>query len=218
MPTDAENGDSSAEQPLLSYGTNRHDAPRAAPEYEHLLPAFRQFVDGVQHAAYVFENEDDVEGCKIALHAVMRLLGQRHLPFWTVFSEMHGAFNDLGRGVDPELFSRTREPRPRSRSSRRRHAQLLAAVCLGWRMERGESLEQAARTVARHVAKWSEFSASTVTHETIRNWRDAVLKDERGDNYHRVLAEMGKDPDAAKRIEDLLRSGPPASPHPRNGP
>jgi hypothetical protein len=214
MP-DSEEGGDAPELSLKSYGTRRSDAPQGAPEFEHLLAAFRRFVEDMRAAEFVFENEDDVEGCMIALHAAIRLLAVRHLPTWRVLAEIHEAFKDLRRGVDPELFSRSAEQRPRSRSGRRKHAQLLAAVCLGWLMDKGDPLDQAARAVARRVNKWAEFSGTDVSHETIRHWRDAALSDQR-EQYDRILSELKKDPQARKRIEELLGSGPPASAHPRN--
>jgi len=84
MSTEGKTGEGSTHLSLISYGTPRPDAPVGAPDFEQLLPAFRTFVDSMRVAAHVFENDDDVEGCKMALHAVARLLGRRHLPFFLV--------------------------------------------------------------------------------------------------------------------------------------
>jgi hypothetical protein len=194
--------------------------PEGAPEFQELKPAYDDFVESMRVASWIFETEDAVEGCTIALHAAIRFLGVRHLPYWTVFAGIQGAFRDLERGVDPELFSRSKEVRRRPRSSVARHAQLVAAACMGGLMDEGDSLETAARRVARAAKGWNQFAGMSITHHTIRNWRDAVLneEDERHLHYLRMIESLKKNIRPRDAIETILKNGPPGSPAPRKSP
>jgi hypothetical protein len=130
------------------------------------------------------------------------------------FLAIKTAFEDLSKGITPELFSVHSSVKERSRSSQRKQIQLMAAVSMEVLMELGSSRQEAARLVAKKVAKWPQLVANKITPITVRNWRD-TYRSERGPLHHQFLRLTehilgGTDP--RTEIEWLLSEGPPGVP------
>jgi hypothetical protein len=53
---------------------------RGAPEFQFLLPAYRDLIENVRkaEAVFTFGGDGGREGCKMACQAVIRFLGVRH--------------------------------------------------------------------------------------------------------------------------------------------
>ncbi len=211
----------SSERPqdqILNISSAKRPGPGGAPEYEHLLPAKRKLLENLWLAQKAFNDEPDggVEGCKLACKAIVRFIGVRHenpelaIPFMQICS----AFEDIQRGVDPDLFSRSKEPRPRSRSSQRKHAQLIAASCMEVLMRKGESKDFAARKVARSVVDWPFMKSEKLTEITIINWRDQIRNqsDRRNSQFNLICDHILKQSAPVGFVEQILKDGPIGSP------
>ena len=71
--------------------------------------------------------------------------------------------------------------------------------------------DTAAARIARHVNRWSGMGAQQVTGGTIIAWRNhqrGLSKSERKP-FDAVVARILTDPNPAKTVDQLLRSGPP---------
>lgn len=141
--------------------------PPGAPPFKAHRAAYREFMEGLWYAQEVFKNEGDggIEGPRLACRAVARFVGARHVspelaaPFLNILR----AFDDLEGGGSPELFSKDVSARRRSRSSARKHSQLVAAALMQGLMDLNETYENAAAIVARAAATWSVFGDQDVT-------------------------------------------------------
>ena len=124
------------------------DAPAGAPPLKGRIAAERELMESLWYASEAFREEGDggLEGCKIACRAVARFIAVRHrnpelaAPLLT----LHSALEDVERGVTPELFSTNPAVRRRSRSSQRKHLQMLASLALDVLMHLRNSQDQAA--------------------------------------------------------------------------
>lgn len=150
--------------------------PAGAPPFMPHRAAYVELMSSLYYASALFRDEGDggFEGAKTACRAVARFVAVRHenpelaAPFLAIFK----AFEDLERGVQPELFSNA-PPSERSRSSLRKHLQLIASVAMDILMMLGDPAPLAASHVARATASWSQLRAQQVTAETVTNWREA---------------------------------------------
>jgi hypothetical protein len=153
--------------------------PAGAPAFKSRPAAERELLHSLWYAAEVFLKEGDggIEGCKIACQAVARLIAVRHQnpELAAPFLALRVALQDVERGVRPDLFSTDPALRKRSRSSQRKHLQMLASVALDVLMFLGDTHERAAARVARGVSEWPGFEPAAVTPVTIKNWRNQML-------------------------------------------
>jgi hypothetical protein len=189
-------------------------APAGAPPFKGHRAAYRELLESLWYASHTFENESDggLEGAKLACRAVARFIGVRHedprlaAPFLNIMQ----SFNDLERGLDPPLFSKSVRLRERERSSQRKHLQMLAAVAMEVLMELGTRSQDAARQVAAAVQKWPAFSAQTITWTTVRNWRDQVRSqtDRRNPQFQQLPDHILGQPDPRAEVRKLLRHPP----------
>jgi hypothetical protein len=190
------------------------DPPAGAPPWKSRTAAYRELMESLWYASKTFRDEGDggIEGAKIACKAVARLIGVRHEnpELAAPFLALRAALEDVERGVQPELFSHDPSLKKRSRSSQRKHLQMLASVALDVLMFLGESQDQAANRVSRAVLAWPGFAPGTVTAVTIRHWRDQILSqrpDERTqfDKLRRFILSR---PDPRHEVEKLLKEQP----------
>src|SRR3954467_15107503 len=125
------------------------------PPFKPKNAAYDELMKGLWMAAENFRNEGDggIEGAKLACRAVARFIAVRHVDpeLAAPFLALHAAFEDLERGIQPELFSTDVSQKRRSRSSQRQYLQLLASVLLDVLIHLGDRKDQAASKVARHV-------------------------------------------------------------------
>jgi hypothetical protein len=175
-------------------------------------------MEGLWFAHKLFKEKGDggISGCRTACQAITRFIAVRHEnpELATTFIRMHDGFGSLLRGVIPELFRLEQETSERSRGDLRKYQQLWAAVCMEFYMRQGESLVDAAKRVARAVAKWAYFKGDRVTYTTIRSWRDQVKSpsDPRCANFLKIIEDVEKRSDAKSYILSVLRNGSPAEP------
>jgi hypothetical protein len=180
--------------------------------------AYRELMESLWYAAKVFKEKGDGghEGAKLAGHAVIRLLGVRHEnpELAAPFLALHAAISDLQQGLDPELFSRSKEGRKRSRSRQRKHAQLFAAACMEALMRLGDSQESAARRVSRYAPEWPSLKGADVDHTTIRNWRDKAHSSAGSqlEQFELICSDLVTRHDPRRYIDYWLRAGPPGVP------
>jgi hypothetical protein len=129
------------------------DIPPGAPPFKGRIAAERELMEALWYASKTFREEGDggLEGCKIACRAVARFVAVRHHnpELAAPLIALRAALQDVERGVTPELFSTDPVLRKRSRSSQRKHLQMLASVALEVLMLLGDAQEQAAAEVAR---------------------------------------------------------------------
>ncbi len=126
--------------------------------------AFRELQKNLWDAQNAFHEIEDAgrSGAKHACLAVarfLRVLDQNPLmaaPFFTI----RGALDDLDKGVTAELLNRDASDSVRSRSSQKKHLQIMASACLEFLVDKGEPLDQASARVARLVNKWPGIPGS----------------------------------------------------------
>jgi hypothetical protein len=194
------------------------EPPGGAPAFQSHRSAYRELMTGLWYAQELFKSEGDggLEGAKAACRAVARFVAVRGEnpelagPFLALF----GAFQDLEKGIEPELFSRGAPPKERSRSSQRKHVQLFAAAIMEILVRLGETLEDAARLVAAAVDKWPELARQTVTEATITAWRDRCrsVGDPRHQQFLQIRDHILGLPNPRAEVDRALGQGPPGSP------
>jgi hypothetical protein len=164
------------------------DPPAGAPPFQELESAYNELLAGLWYASEPFVNEGDggLEGCKIACQAVARFVAVRHQnpELAAPLLALRAGLQDVERGVTPELFSTEPTLRKRSRSSQRKHLQMLASVALDVLMLLGDAQELAAAKVARAAGKWPGFEPSAVTPVTVKNWRNQILAQSPAERAH----------------------------------
>jgi hypothetical protein len=187
----------------------------------------KEFAETLRQAAFVFENEENgrFQGSILACRAVARFIHQRGggAELAAPFLQIATAFEDLGRGGKPRLFSKKSvAPKERERSPERKHIHMLAAAALEVLVQLSshtsspltEDMQKktdAANKVARHVNKWPGMGAQQVTGRTVIGWRNEqrrLTKDARKP-FERVVERILAEPAPRKTVEWLLRSGPP---------
>jgi hypothetical protein len=129
--------------------------PAGAPQFKSRASAERELLRSLWYAAEVFLEEGDggIEGCKIACQAVARFIGVRHQnpELAAPFLALRAALEDVERGVRPDLFSMDPGLRKRSRSSQRKHLQMLASVALDVLMLLGDPGASCTESRASHT-------------------------------------------------------------------
>jgi hypothetical protein len=216
--SDKEQGSTDPAGDLASPEERGHAGPPGAPAYQELSQAYDQLIASLWRAYETYRNEGDggLKGCMLACQSVKHFIGVGHLaPEIAVpFLQVEKAFDDVMNGRSPELFSKERDDRPRSRSGYRKHEQLWAAVCLEMLHRWGDRLEPAAAKVARHVANWSYMKGDTINVVTIINWRKDMrrLSDPRHHQYLIICSDVDQRQDSRQLIQEVLRAGPPDMP------
>ena len=193
------------------------EPPPGAPPFKGRISAYREFIDTLRYASERFKNEGDGGhgGAKLACAAVIRFLGVRYEnpELAAPFLALREAITDLQEGVHPELLSRSKDERKRSRSRQRKHAQMFASACMEALMQLGDDQEAAARRVARYSAKWPSFKGAEVDHTTVRNWRDKI-RASRGPllrQFDLICSDFVTHSDR-RYVDNWLRKGPPGVP------
>jgi hypothetical protein len=187
----------------------------------------KEFAETLRQAAFVFENEENgrFQGSILACRAVVRFIYQRGggAELASPFLQIATAFEDLGHGGKPRLFSKKSvAPKERERSPERKHIHMLAAAALEvlvqlssntsslW-AENSQKRTSAANKVARYVNKWPSMGTQRVTGRTVIGWRNQqrrLSKDARKP-FDRVVEMILAEAAPQKTVEQLLRSGPP---------
>jgi hypothetical protein len=158
-----------------------------------------------------------IRGCVAACGEVIRFLQarQENPELGAPFIDIVRAFQTLQRRVIPELVSLDQNrPRSRSRSSRRKHQQLWAAVCVEILMKHESSRDAAEAKVARHVAKWHGMQADQISPTTIRNWRSMHTASGSATRKHFLLLcrDVEARPDPVGFVLEVLKTGAPGIP------
>ena len=193
--------------------------PGGAPPFQPARAAYREFLQNLWYAQELFQLKGDagLEGAKLACQAVARFIAVRHenpelaAPILALFK----ALEDVEKGIEPELFSLDlSKKRERSRSSLRKHVQLLAAVAMEVLKDIGVPLDQAADLVAEKVAKWPQFRGVEITATTIRNWREACRRkgDPRNPQFLKLKHHLLEQSDPRAAVDRFLIGGPPGLP------
>jgi hypothetical protein len=180
----------------------------------------REFAETLRQAAYVFENEKNGRflGSILACRAVARFIYLRNggAELAGPFLQIAEAFAELERGGKPRLFAKKTIPeKERERSPERKHIQLLAAAALEVLIKlepRGQSNRNAvAAKIARHVNRWPGMGAQEVTGLTVIAWRNQHRSSRQSARkpFERVVAAILAEPDPTKKVDELLKSGPP---------
>lgn len=195
-----------------------HDSPRGAPPKAALPDAFRELLEGLYYANQLFETKEDAgrEGIATACHAVARFIAVTHQPplLAAPLLALRAAILDLERGVSNPIIDIGAVQGRRSRSSLKKHAIAVAAVCLEVLVELGDPLEEAASRVARQASNWRVMGDQEVTGTTLKNWRNQARGAPAAERA--AFDIMRKDllacSDTRGEIDRLLRSGPPGMP------
>lgn len=199
-----------------------HDGPPGAPPKKDLPEAFREFLDGLNHANHLFETENDAgrKGIATACHAVTWFIMVTHQsPLLAApLLALRAALLDREQGVRNPIIDLDDANGSRSRSSLKKHASAVAAVCLEVLVELGNPVDEAASRVARGVSLWrvmrGQEGVKGITQNTIKNWRNqfrGAATNERAafDGMRNYL--LSRD-DADAEVDNLLRNGPPGMP------
>lgn len=153
-----------------------HGGPRGAPPKKDLPDAYRELLEALFYANKVFDEKEDCgrEGIVIACHAVVRFIAVNHENPLLVapLLAMRAALLDLQNGIANPIIDPSSGDGRRSRSSLKKHAISLAAVCLEALVELGDPVEEAASRVARHAGEWRGMGDQPVTANTVKNWRN----------------------------------------------
>ena len=194
------------------------DGPRGAPPKKDLPEAFDELREGLYYANLLFEEKEDAgrQGIITACHAVIRFIAVTHQnpELAAPLIALREAVRDLERGVANPIINPNAENSRRSRSALKKHASVIAAVCLEVLVELGDPVEESASRVARHVGGWRVLGGQPVTANTIKNWRNGfrslpTIEREPFDLMRSDLLTCGN---ASKEIERLLHDGPPGTP------
>lgn len=180
--------------------------------------AFRELQESLWRAQIEFHSKNDAgrSGAKLSCLAVarfLRVLDQNPLmaaPFFTI----RGALDDLDRGVTAELLNRYASDSVRSRSSQKKHLQIMASACLEFLVDKGEPLDQASARVARLVNKWPGIGNQEISATTVRNWRDTIRAGAPAERrvFSQVIAYIRSCENPEQEVATLLDNGPPGIP------
>jgi hypothetical protein len=195
-----------------------HDGPRGAPSRKDLPEAFDELLEGLYYANRLFETKEDAgrEGIATACHAVVRFIAVTHQPplLAAPLLALRAAILDLEQGVSNPILDLNAANNRRSRSALKKHANVVAAVCLEVLVELKAPLEETASMVAQRVADWRIMGDQRVTAHTIKNWRHQYRALPAHDR--RVFDLMRSDllnlKNPRQEIERLLRDGPHGMP------
>ncbi len=195
-----------------------HDGPRGAPPKKELSAAFHELLEGLYYANILFEEKEDAgrEGIATACQAVARFIAVTHQPplLAAPLLALRGAILDLEQGVSNPIIDLDEGNAVRARSSLKKHASAVAAVCLEALVELGDPVEESAARIARHVGNWRAIGKQPISANTIKNWRNsfrALSTDERMP-FDLMRTDLLKLKDARPEIERLLRDGPSGTP------
>jgi hypothetical protein len=197
---------------------NGHDGPRGAPPKKDLPDAIHELLEGLWHANHLFEEEEDAgrKGIVMACHAVIRFVAVTHQnPLLAApLLALREAIFDLEKGVANPIINSDAADGRRSRSSLKKHANAVAAVCLEVLVELGDPVEETASRVARYVGKWRVMRNQPINADTIKNWRNAfrALPTDERMPFELMRTDLLTREDARQEIERLLRDGPPGTP------
>jgi hypothetical protein len=180
----------------------------------------REFAETLRQAAYIFENEKNGRflGSILACRAVARFIYLRNggAELAGPFLQISEAFAELERGGKPRLFAKKTIPeKERERSPERKQIQMLAAAALEVLIKlepRGQgSRKAAADKIARHVNRWPGMGAQDVTGLTVVAWRNQQRNSSQSARkpFERVVTAILGEPDPIKKVDELLKSGPP---------
>jgi hypothetical protein len=195
-----------------------HDGPRGAPPKKDLSDAFHELLEGLYYANMLFEEKEDAgrEGIVIACRAVTRFVAVTHQnPLLAApLLALKEAILDLEKGVANPIISPDAADSRRSRSSIKKHAIAVAAVCLEVLVELGDPVDQTASKIARHAGNWRGMGTQPISADTIKNWRNSFRASSAGDrvSFDLMRTDLLKLRDARPEIERLLRDGPPGIP------
>ena len=178
----------------------------------------QHFFEALRGAAFIFEKE--VHGrftgsplaCRAVAHYIFERGGGAELA--GPFLQIATAFEELGKGGKPRLFSKKTTPeREGDRSSDRKHSQMLASVFLEVLVRLDDELHFAANTVARAMNLWPGMSAQKVTAKTVIAWRKQFARAEGPDNHKfaKLVQKTLAEPNPRQTVGQYLRNGPPGS-------
>jgi hypothetical protein len=194
------------------------DGPRGAPPKKALPEAFDELREGLYYANQLFQEKQDAgrQGIITACHAVVRFLAVTHQnpELAAPILALRETIRDLERGVANPIINPNAEISRRSRSALKKHASVIAAVCLEALVELGEPVEESASRVARHVGGWRVLGGQAITANTIKNWRNGFrsLPTNERKHFDLMRSDLLNFGNARKEIERLLRDGPPGTP------
>lgn len=160
------------------------NTPAGSPPFKAHRRAYRELMQKLWYANELFRNEGDggLEGAKTACLAIKDYIAVRHenpelaAPFISIAQ----AFEDLERGITPEIFSTDVRPKKRPRSSEHRRLQIFAAALLDVSMvvensaPASRNRDQVASWIADSVRRWPGMTR--VDAVTVINWRDQMHK------------------------------------------
>ncbi len=190
-----------------------------SPPIMFRIDATREFLTAMRYAATEHHNRGDrgLIGARLACQAAARFLAVLGVRPEIVapFLSLHEALNDVERGITPELFATTDTTiRARSRSSQRKHTQVLAGALMEALVQVGVSSKEAAATVARGVSHWPQLKGDEITPTTIINWRSRLRQADHPDHlrFGLIVADLFDRPDPKAAVQGWLTNGPPGSP------
>jgi hypothetical protein len=194
------------------------DGPRGAPPKKDLPEAFDELREGLYYANRLFEETEDSgrTGIITACHAVVRFIAVTHQAseLAAPLMALREAILDLQRGVANPILNPNADNSLRSRSALKKHASVIAAVCLEVLVELGDSVEAAAARVARYVGVWRVLGGQQVTANTIKNWRNSFrsLPINSRKPFDLMRNDLLTCENTRNEIERLLSGGPPGTP------
>jgi hypothetical protein len=130
------------------------------------------------------------------------------------------AFDDLKRGVLPELFdpASTKNAgldgnRKWSRSRGAAETKIYAVAAMGALMKQGVKKIEAANRTATAVQSWSTLSAGIIKPMTIVNWRDYLMQSPKTDvdrqRFELLITHLTSGPRTKEFLLEVLHNGPP---------
>jgi hypothetical protein len=127
---------------------------------------------------------------------------------------MRAALLDLQKGVKNPIIDPSSGDGRRSRSSLKKLAITVAAVCLEALVKLGDPVDEAASRVSRHAAKWRGMGDQSITPTTVKNWRNqqrGLLPEERK-TFDLMRKDLLTCENTRGEVEALLLNGPPGFP------
>ena len=123
---------------------------------------------------------------------------------------LRGAILDLEKGITNPIITPGLDEGRRSRSSLKKHAITVAAICLETLVELGDPVDQAASRIARYAGEWRVMGDQPVTATTVKNWRhhQRALPAEQRKAFELMRNDLLTCGNTRGEIEALLHNGP----------
>lgn len=187
-----------------------------------------EFARKLREAPYAYEFLDRHEGARMACVAFAQFIDGRAPEAKALaapFLAMAVGFQDLKKGISPEIFSLRGDQKKRSRSGEFKHVKRWVAALLETLMVLPDDVRVAkglpsgetnlAAYVARQAKNWPSLREADVSAVTVINWRKhlrATRTEVEALLFQKLCDALLNESDIVSSVIQFLREGPPGLP------